>query len=266
MKICIAGDGVVGGTLKHWLGRNTDHRVTVYDPPKGHVRKTLSDVLFVSVPVPTESSELDLSILHSTLDDLQGYALAVFIRSTVLPGTCDALTKKYGRPIYAMPEFLRQRTHVQDFELQDVIVGAPEGYDPSEPHEILNLVFYGKKTIRQSSAKNCEMTKYAHNIFLALKVTYFNVIYDICRQHSISFEAVRSMITISGSISQSHTCVPGPDGQFGFGGSCFPKDLQAFLGFLDDDPVPATARGLLQEIVRLNSIYRPINSESNVAG
>jgi UDPglucose 6-dehydrogenase len=76
--------------------------------------------------------------------------------------------------------------------------------------------------------KECELAKYAHNSFGALKVNYFNIIYDICKAEGASYNKVMEGVLLSGYINDVHTQVPGPDGKFGFGGTCFPKDLRAF--------------------------------------
>ena len=78
------------------------------------------------------------------------------------------------------------------------------------------------------SSLEAEITKYAHNVFGALKVTYFNAIYDYCQKLGANFNKVHTGCLLSGYINEQHSQVPGPDGKFGYGGKCFPKDVNAF--------------------------------------
>ena len=102
-----------------------------------------------------------------------------------------------------------------------------------------------------SSEEAC-LAKYAHNVFGCLKVTYFNCIHDLCKQHKLDYNNVLSGILVSGYINDTHTKVPGPDGKFGYGGKCFPKDIEAFKTELDD----SSFAKLLTDVAILNSKFR----------
>jgi len=73
------------------------------------------------------------------------------------------------------------------------------------------------------------MMKYVVNTFLAMKVTFMNEWYDIAERENIDWFALQNLFLLDGRIGPSHTDVPGPDYKFGFGGSCFPKDLEAII-------------------------------------
>jgi UDPglucose 6-dehydrogenase len=259
MRIGIIGNGVVGGTLRRWFERNTRHEIVIYDPPQGHTEPIgKCDVAFISVPVPTKGMKQDLSLL------IEGIGVAqacddIFVRSSVLPGTCDAMSRLFGRPIMAMPEFLTERTCDQDMETQSLMIGLP--VDDVEDGKALAsnmrgplISLFGERAMKIvfSEAKNCELAKYAHNCFGALKVTYFNAISELCRQEGVDYESVRSLMLMSGYINDTHTLVPGPDGKRGFGGKCFPKDLAAFIGWVGSNP----AHALLKDVLCLNRFYR----------
>ena len=102
------------------------------------------------------------------------------------------------------------------------------------------------------SSEEAEITKYAHNVFGALKVTYFNGIYDICKKNNLDYDKVREGVLLSGYINAPHTQVPGPDGKFGYGGKCFPKDVNAFTELLSGYPIYE----ILKPLKSLNSIFR----------
>ena len=89
----------------------------------------------------------------------------VFVRTTILPGTSDMLSRETGHLVCYMPEFLTERTHIEDFKKQTMVfTGAVE---------LLVKVFPGKKFTVMSPLE-AELTKYIHNVFGAYKVTYFN--------------------------------------------------------------------------------------------
>ena len=97
-----------------------------------------------------------------------------------------------------------------------------------------------------------EITKYSHNVFGALKVTYFNGIYKLCEKYGCNYKNVQNGTLISGYINKPHTDVPGPDGKFGYGGKCFPKDVNAFSEFVQNTDL----NRLLEVVKEINNNYR----------
>lgn len=117
--------------------------------------------------------------------------------------------------------------------------------------ELLKEVFCGKNYVEMSSL-DAEITKYAHNVFGALKVTYFNAIYDYCKKMGADWNKVHDGCLLSGYINDVHTFVPGPDGKFGYGGKCFPKDVNAFT----EATKPYPLYKLLNHLKELNDEFR----------
>lgn len=254
MRIGIIGNGVVGGTLRQWLLKNTYHTVVVYDPPQGHAEPIgKCDAAFIAVPVPTKSFKQDLSALKEAIRVAQ-YSDRIFVRSSVLPGTCDELSLDFGVMICAMPEFLTERTRDEDMIKQDLLIGVPKRYTDrfDEVEKALKQIFVGRKHCHFGLAAEAEFAKYAHNCFGAVKVTYYNALYDLAKKHKLDWDRVRKFTLASGYINDVHTQVPGPDGKTGFGGKCFPKDLAAFIGWVDSNPSYA----LLKDVLCLNRFYR----------
>ena len=70
-----------------------------------------------------------------------------------------------------------------------------------------------------------------------MKVTYFNAIADYCRRMGAEYKRVHAGCLLSGYINDTHTHVPGPDGKFGYGGKCFPKDVNAFAELTKELPL-----------------------------
>jgi len=120
--IGIAGCGVVGRTLLNWLKQQGGYDISVYDPGQNKLGSMEGcEIVFIAVPVPNKGFEQDLSIIRESIERCDKKATIV-IRSTIIPGTADMLSKEYGRPVCYMAEFLTERRAQKDFNMQDVIV------------------------------------------------------------------------------------------------------------------------------------------------
>jgi UDPglucose 6-dehydrogenase len=117
------------------------------------------------------------------------------------------------------PEFLRQDSWEQDIDTMKSILIGGEGV------EFWLNIFKNVKCI-ESDPEALIMTKYAKNNFLALKVSFFNQLYDLCSKMNIDYEEVRKHTTEDDRIGESHSFVTD---QRGFGGHCFPKDTSALV-------------------------------------
>ena len=148
-----------------------------------------------------------------------------------------------GEYIYFMPEFLTERTYIEDFKKQPMVFTGEI--------ELLCSIFKGK-TFTTMTPLEAEITKYAHNVFGAYKVTYFNAVYDYCRRNGADWARVHAGMLLSGYIDATHTFVPVPDGKFGDGGKCFPKDVNAFAKMTEGTPLGT----LLAPLHELNVWFR----------
>lgn len=244
INVGIVGCGFVGGALKRWLEEhNPDVDIKISDPYKGY-NDDLSecDAIFISIHIPTEKDGTqDLAVLTDIIKKLPDKP--IFVRTTILPGTSDKLSKICNRSVHFMPEFLTERTAYQDFCSQPMIFTSDV--------ELLEKIFVNKKHIIMSSVE-AEITKYTHNVFGALKVTYFNGIYKLCEKFEANYRNIQQGILLSGYINAPHTQVPGPDGQFGYGGKCFPKDVNALCKMTEGMPL----HKLLKELKALNIEFR----------
>lgn len=243
IKVGIIAYGVIGSTFSRWLQEHTKCKQAISDPPKGmNDDLTGCNIFFIGIHIPTEADGTqDLTLLKQII---RGLPMApVFIRTTLLPGTADKLTKELNRPVYFMPEFLTERTAYADFCTQDVVITGER--------EILDVIFESKKRLYMSNIE-AELTKYAHNVFGAVSVTYFNGIYELCERAGATYENVRQGLLLSGYISPTYTHVPGPDGKLGYGGKCFPKDINAFAEYSQG----AALGDLLKLVAKDNEIFR----------
>jgi UDPglucose 6-dehydrogenase len=163
LTVGIIGCGFVGGALKDWLEKNNkDVKVVVSDPPKG-MNDDISgaDVYFIQIHVPTEDDGTqDLTLMKKLIMALPDKP--VFVRTTILPGTSARLTKETGHRVYFMPEFLTERTYIEDFKKQPMVFTGEI--------ELLCSIFKGK-TFTTMTPLEAEITKYAHNVFTSTRCT-----------------------------------------------------------------------------------------------
>lgn len=229
MKLGLIGVGVVGGTLYKWFTENTDFEIARHDPPKG-LNENLkgSKAIFISIPVPAIMTGQYQEDLKEAVIFARQYTKHVFIRSTVLPGTNDRLGT------YSMPEYLTARRAYQDFCALPLLFGQA-------PTELIKEIFEKKiqadGKFYQVSNVEAELAKYTHNIFGALKVSYFNMIYKLSDHVGANFENVKTAANITGFLGEEHLQVPGPDGKLGYGGVCYPTNMASFVEFLDYESI-----------------------------
>lgn len=244
IKVGIIGCGFVGGALKAWLDENNkDTKLFISDPAKGY-NDDLSqiDVAFLQIHVPTEDDGTqDLTLMKKLIQGLP--LVPVFVRTTILPGSSSRLSQETGHSVYYMPEFLSERTYLEDFKRQPMVfTGAVE---------LLIKIFPGKKFTVMNPLE-AEITKYCHNVFGAYKVTYFNAVREYCDKMGADWAKVHTGCLLSGYINDTHTFVPGPDGKLGYGGKCFPKDVNAFAKLTADSSLGK----LLAPLHELNVHFR----------
>lgn len=244
INIGIIGCGFVGGALRDWLLKNnTDCRIFISDPAKGYFDDLSNvDIAFIQIHIPTEEyGTQDLDLLKELIINLPD--VPVFVRTTILPGISELLSKETSHDVRYMPEFLTERTAVEDFAKQILVFTGHT--------ELLKKVFPDRKYVEMTPIE-AELTKYMHNVFGAYKVTYFNACKELSDKYGANWDNIHKGILLSGYINDVHTYVPGPDGKFGYGGKCFPKDVDAFTKLTD-----GTSMGtLLKNIHDINEHFR----------
>lgn len=255
MIIGIIGQGFVGTAVREGLKHFYETYVFDLDPKvcptemllplKDIVEKC--DIIFQCLPTPMKrSGECDLSIVRSSLDNLNQFALElnkspiVVIKSTVPPGTCEELNNNFEHlNIVFSPEFLTEANSIEDFKNQNrIIIGGPRPY--TDQVKSMFRKAFPHIPIVKTGYKTSEMVKYFINNYLSVKVSFANEMYQICSALDIDYDKVTEYALFDQRIGKSHLSVPGPDGDFGFGGHCFPKDLDAMIYLMvknDVDPV-----------------------------
>ena len=238
--IGIIGQGFVGNAVYQKFKNYYD--VLTNDLDENKSTATLENLIqmcstiFLCLPTPMKSDgKCDTSILEKVLDtiDLLTDNLetkkTIVIKSTIPPGTTEKFNKRYeSLDIVFNPEFLTERNAVKDYENQNrIILGGPRPAT-TELKQIFSKVF-PKAHIIKTDSTHAEMVKYLTNSFLATKVSFANEIYQLCDKLNIDYDKVVEYATLDERLGKSHWGVPGHDGDFGFGGHCFPKDLAALL-------------------------------------
>ena len=154
------------------------------------------------------------------------------LRSTVTPGTTRKLQRKFRNlNIVFNPEFLTERSAKLDFINQSRFILGGLKKNVNKVEKLLKWRFGDTIPVIKTSYETAEMIKYMNNCFFATKVSFLNEMYQIADACGADWDMAVEGFVRDGRIGHSHMSVPGPDGKFGFGGSCFPKDIQAMIHF-----------------------------------
>ena len=239
-NIGIIGNGFVGSAILHGFMLHVDD-VLIYDKNPKRSTHTLdqlvemSNIIFVCVPTPMfESGECDLSIVNNVVSDLSKYqnieSKVVVIKSTIVPGTTEKLAKKYPRMNFVFnPEFLTERKARLDFiNTSRIVLGSNKESAIKMVENLYKLRFPYTKIIKTDFG-TAQLIKYMANCFFATKVSFMNEMHQVCSAIGGDWDKAMEGFITDGRIGNSHIDVPGHDGDMGFGGKCFPKDLNAMI-------------------------------------
>ena len=247
MNIGIVGQGYVGSAVKEVFSKH--YQTNTFDL-NGDCTCTdmedlvaASDIIFVCVPTPMKKDgSCDTSIVDGVVKNIDDIVYCftnkshkiVAIKSTIPPGTTNRLNKKYKNiSVIFNPEFLTEANFIDDFKNQNRIIIGGERPSTTKLRQVYSLVF-PDATIVKTGSKTAEMVKYFTNTFLATKVSFANEMKLICDELKIDYDKVVEYSTYDERLGKSHWAVPGPDGKLGFGGSCFPKDINALIALSKD--------------------------------
>lgn len=268
MKIGIIGQGYVGTALKE--GFQDFYQVETYDKydlgKSTHSKISdiveLSDVIFVCVPTPMrQDGSCYTGIVEEVIREINENANGqiVVIKSTVPPGTTDRINQEYTHStVIFNPEFLTEANFIQDFKNQSRIILGGDRKGTNIVRQIYSRIF-PNATIVKTGAKHAEMVKYFTNCFLATKVSFANEMYNVCQQLDLDYDKIVEYATYDERLGKSHWAVPGPDGDFGYGGHCLPKDLSAIVSEFD-------TYGLLEAVEQVNDQVREDRDWEHMVG
>lgn len=261
VKIGIIGYGFVGKAVGYAFSNDIVEQFVVdpkYNP------NTLEDLCdwqpnctFICLPTPSKD---DGSIDSKSIDEavmklVNRTDSFIVIKSTVTPEIIERITRIDGRIVYE-PEFLTEANAKMDYiNAPFRIVGAAQ---PEAMQHLEGLYSYASIT---NPAQCIHMTpveasffKYAVNNYLSMKITFMNQLKHIMDDYGGNYNMLTRVLPADRRIGPTHMKIPGPDGKAGFGGACFPKDLNAFINFVERktsvDPT------LLKQVKSINDSIR----------
>ena len=234
IKIGIIGNGFVGEAISFAFSPISKLHIYDTDPLRclNDVESVHNcDYVFVCVPTPMyKDGSQDLSYVKSVFKNAKDKPIYI-LKSTVLPGTTETLCKKYPNfKIIFSPEFLTERTAKIDMLTQARIILGGDDYLTDKVQKLFKLRFKRKNIIRTDSV-TAEVIKYMNNTFFATKVSIMNEFKLLCDKVGANWEDALNGFISDGRIGNSHVNVPGHDGKYGYGGTCFPKDVSALLSY-----------------------------------
>ena len=241
--ISVIGNGFVGGAVANGFSR-LNPKVYDIDPKRSTcslAEALQSKFIFVCLPTPmvsAEGGEANLSIIEAFFQQASQHSVnpsSVFvIKSTVPVGTTKRLQKQFpGLRLVHNPEFLTAARANLDFINADRTVLGGDDQDALQSLQELYAGEFPHVPTLTMSSTDSELVKYSANCFLATKTMFFNEIKFLAEKMGATYENVVAGVVSDKRIGPSHTKVPGPDGDFGFGGTCFPKDINALVSTIE---------------------------------
>ena len=263
-KIGIIGVGFVGGAIKESFDP-AFVQLVLRDPYKGF-NSTYEELkecsaIFICVPTPqSEDGTCDTGPLESVLAELDAikYRGVIISKCTAPPLVYTKLQENFPNLVHA-PEFLTAANAVQDYANGEfAFIGGSVSAYMREAERIMVISQPNLKSIRYCSIAEAALAKYMINSFMATKVVFMNEMALLADALGCNYRLVAELVKADKRIGNSHMQVPGPDGAFGFGGACFPKDTSALLKFAADENI---IMNVVDSAVKKNTLLRLLDSK-----
>ena len=271
MRLGIVGQGFVGSAVSAGFGSHFEMETFDLKTPctcssiEDLIQK--SKVAFICVPTPMNpDGSCCLKTVEKVVEEISKADFEdgiVVIKSTVPPRTTENLRNRFpSLSIIFNPEFLTEAHHLEDFRNQNRIILGGDKSVTSKMAKLYAKVF-PKACMIQTDSTTAEMVKYFTNCFLATKVSFSNDMNQLCSRLGINFNEVVDHSIKDSRLGNSHWSVPGSDGHYGFGGSCFPKDMNALLFMAQQMSIPVpTISGAWET----NKLVRPESDWKKLKG
>ncbi len=280
-RIAIIGDGYVGKamvelmkdhyeiilkgeSLSEKIFSPNNKEVKVFERTEdGYVGVNTADLAIICVPTQqNDDGSCDTSIVESVIEKLE--TPLILIKSTIAVGTVDRLKEKYKKRICFSPEYIGEgnyfvqywkgHPHPTMMLYHDFMIAGGDKKDTSAIIDFFTPIMGASKTYAQTDARTAETVKYMENVWGAMKVTFFNEMYECCKALGVDYNEARELFALDGRVEKMHSLVF--PNKRGFGGKCFPKDLAAFIHSVTESGYNPK---LLNEIVNLNKIFNKMN-------
>lgn len=229
MKINLYGYGFVGKA--HYSILNKNYQLNVIDPkyPDLEQKEFEPDCAIVCVSTPqSEDGACDMKNIFDVLETVSE-SVPVLIKSTISLEGWKTIKDRFPKhSVNFSPEFLREATYLDDFENMNTMYLSEDR--ATWWAKIFNP-FWDDLQFVVGRSEELIMVKYFRNSYHAVKVSFFNQVYDLCEKSGLDFEEVRAGITQDTRIGDSHSFVTQ---ERGFGGHCLPKDSAAIVKTADD--------------------------------
>jgi UDPglucose 6-dehydrogenase len=234
MKIGVIGLGYVGSAVAASYPKD---KVLVNDPKYSKIStdietiKKICSAIFICVPTPGDAKgQCDVGILESVLEDLKEFRGIVICKSTAPPAVYKKLEKQSKLKLAHVPEFLTQVRAKYDYvNPHKIVVGCKKKLRKQVTDVLLSsAINFDSVNIEYCSIDEASFFKYMANTALAIKVVVNNEFYDLAQALGIDWQNIVDIAKTDHRLGSTHWKVPGPDGDRGFGGACFPKDTAAF--------------------------------------
>lgn len=254
LKILIIGHGFVGKAVDYGFS-HPDVIKTIVDPKYG---TSLDDFdlmayncIFVCCPTPMgDNGVIDASIISGVCEQLGRVRVTcpVVIKSTVTP---DIICSLPVSSLVYNPEFLTEKSANEQFvDPQFHVLGGSRQATEAVQHLYETYSLCTPCPTLHMTLEEASFVKYTINSFLAMKVLFFNQLYDAVRDTTnANFATIIKAVGMDSRIGSSHTKVPGFDGKQGYGGACFPKDTLAITKYTNK-------LTLLEKAIIINNDYR----------
>ena len=238
MKISIIGVGVIGRAVMS-VAKSRGIEVLPVDPALDQAY-TLEDMLaqdpdaiFVCLPTPSKpSGECDVSVLEQVLVRLVDCKCPIIVHSTA-PWKFYEYWSKQINSLVHVPEFITAADAEKQYANQTrVIIGGSPGAC-KHASVVVDQVMRPRE-MEYTTAAEAAFVKYLANSFLATKVIFLNQMAELATASGINWASVAEAAKKDPRLGTSHWQVPGPDGQRGYGGMCFPKVVDSLLSQSDD--------------------------------
>lgn len=265
MKLGIIGKGFVGSAVANGFDRDTEQFIV--DPNLNN--NTITDLVnsfdppltFVCVPTPEQDThmDVDVSIARDVLSKLQQekYKGIVVIKSTITPDHLTTFKKTFSKlKLVYNPEFLTEANSFEDFKNPSMQVLGGKWRDC----EVVEKAYVKHSSVKivptfKTDLITASLIKYSINCWLATKVIFFNELFEVHKNSGtkVPWSNFVEMLSQDNRIGNSHMKVPGPDGKYGYGGHCFPKDTKAFLYY---SKLKKAEMKMLKKAIEINSKLR----------
>lgn len=234
--IAVIGYGFVGKAIAH---SHRSDELFVLDPKLDHSASweqvACCDAVYLCVPSPSNlDGSCNTDILEQVLEQCKQHNIVdvpIISKVTAPPNVYQRLQAEYENLVHC-PEFLTAANNIQDYEnTKYLVVGGNPVWANKAAIMMAGALQLDVEKAMITDIATASLYKYMMNCYLATKVSFMNEFYMVASKLGVEWDQIVGLSQWEDRIGSTHMNVPGPDGEFGWGGMCFPKDTSAFVQF-----------------------------------